>query len=75
MRRNHPEDYADYIQCCDIASFDIYPAGSFSDTFIPCGVHLYRIVSRWPGDTDGDGKVDLDDFTVLKQNFGIDTRP
>ncbi|HTA29059.1 MAG TPA: hypothetical protein VK731_01165, partial [Candidatus Cybelea sp.] len=24
-RRNHPEDYADYVKGCDIASFDIYP--------------------------------------------------
>jgi len=26
VRRNHPEDYPEYIQGCDIASFDIYPA-------------------------------------------------
>src|SRR5262245_27072321 len=26
VRRNHPEDYPQYIQGCDIASFDIYPA-------------------------------------------------
>jgi hypothetical protein len=26
VRRNHPEDYAEYVQGCDIASFDIYPA-------------------------------------------------
>ena len=26
VRRNHPEDYSKYIQGCDIASFDIYPA-------------------------------------------------
>lgn len=26
VRRNHPEDYPDYVQGCDIASFDIYPA-------------------------------------------------
>jgi hypothetical protein len=25
-RRNHPEDYPEYVQGCDIASFDIYPA-------------------------------------------------
>ena len=25
-RRNHPEDYAEYIRGCDIVSFDIYPA-------------------------------------------------
>jgi hypothetical protein len=26
VRTNHPEDYAEYVQGCDIASFDIYPA-------------------------------------------------
>jgi len=26
VRTNHPEDYPDYLQGCDIASFDIYPA-------------------------------------------------
>jgi hypothetical protein len=26
VRTNHPEDYADYVKGCDIASFDIYPA-------------------------------------------------
>jgi hypothetical protein len=25
-RTNHPEDYAEYVEGCDIASFDIYPA-------------------------------------------------
>ena len=25
VRRNHPEDYAEYVRGCDIASFDIYP--------------------------------------------------
>jgi hypothetical protein len=25
VRRNHPEDYPEYVQGCDIASFDIYP--------------------------------------------------
>jgi hypothetical protein len=26
VRTNHPEDYAAYVEGCDIASFDIYPA-------------------------------------------------
>lgn len=26
VRTNHPEDYPQYVQGCDIASFDIYPA-------------------------------------------------
>ena len=25
VRRNHPEDYPEYIQGCDVVSFDIYP--------------------------------------------------
>jgi hypothetical protein len=25
VRRNHPEDYPEYVKGCDIASFDIYP--------------------------------------------------
>lgn len=25
VRRNHPEDYSEYVKGCDIASFDIYP--------------------------------------------------
>jgi len=28
VRTNHPEDYPQYVQGCDIASFDIYPAVS-----------------------------------------------
>jgi len=28
VRTNHPEDYAEYVRGCDIASFDIYPAVS-----------------------------------------------
>jgi len=26
VRKNHPEDYSEYIKGCDITSFDIYPA-------------------------------------------------
>jgi hypothetical protein len=29
IRRNHPEDYAQYVKGCDIASFDIYPVVHF----------------------------------------------
>ena len=46
-------------------------AGWFTDDFDPYEVHLYRILSRFPGDTDGDGDVDLDDFVLLKQSFGL----
>lgn len=30
VRRNHPEDYPEYIKGCDIVSFDIYPASHSS---------------------------------------------
>ena len=53
VRRNHPEDYAEYIKGCDIASFDIYPvvhrneevAGKLE--FVPKGVERLR---RWSKD-------------------------
>ncbi len=44
--------------------------GQFADAFDPYEVHLYKILSRWPGDADGDSDVDLDDFALLKQHFG-----
>jgi hypothetical protein len=52
VRRNHPEDYAEYVKGCDIASFDIYPvvhdrpevAGKL--WFVPQGVA--RLV-QWAG--------------------------
>jgi hypothetical protein len=52
VRRNHPEDYVEYVKGCDIASFDIYPvvhdrpevAGKL--WFVPQGVE--RLV-RWAG--------------------------
>jgi len=31
-RVNHPEDYAEYLKACDIASFAIYPAASSNPT-------------------------------------------
>jgi hypothetical protein len=53
VRRNHPEDYADYLKGSDIASFDIYPvvhrneevAGKLE--FVPKGVERLR---RWSSD-------------------------
>ena len=52
VRRNHPEDYKEYVKGCDIASFDIYPA-VHSDAaiagkleFVPQGVD--RLV-QWAG--------------------------
>jgi hypothetical protein len=53
VRRNHPEDYAEYVQGCDIASFDIYPAcHDHPDVagklwFVADGVTRLR---KWAGD-------------------------
>jgi len=52
VRRNHPEDYPEYVKGCDIASFDIYPAvhdhaavaGKLE--FVAHGVERLR---RWAG--------------------------
>jgi hypothetical protein len=53
VRSNHPEDYPEYVQGCDIVSFDIYPvvhdheaiAGKLE--FVPHGVQRLR---RWSRD-------------------------
>lgn len=48
VRRNHPEDYAEYLRGCDIASFDIYPVVHDEPTvagkleFVPYGVTRLR---------------------------------
>jgi hypothetical protein len=53
VRRNHPEDYAEYVQGSDIASFDIYPAcHEHSDVagklwFVADGVTRLR---KWAGE-------------------------
>lgn len=53
VRRNHPEDYAEYAQGCDIASFDTYPAcHEHPDVagklwFVADGVTRLR---KWAGD-------------------------
>lgn len=52
VRTNHPEDYSEYVQGCDIASFDIYPvvhdhpdvAGKLE--FVPKGVTRLK---KWAG--------------------------
>ena len=52
VRTNHPEDYAAYLEGCDIASFDIYPAvhekaevaGRLE--FVPVGVDRLREWSK-----------------------------
>ena len=53
VRRNHPEDYPEYVKGCDIASFDIYPvvhdnrevAGKL--WFVANGVER---LAKWAGD-------------------------
>jgi hypothetical protein len=53
VRRNHPEDYPEYVKGCDIASFDIYPvvheskeiAGKLE--FVGKGVERLR---QWTGE-------------------------
>jgi hypothetical protein len=53
VRRNHPEDYAEYVKGCDIASFDIYPvvhdnkAVSGKLEFVANGVERLR---SWAGE-------------------------
>jgi hypothetical protein len=52
VRTNHPEDYPRYVQGCDIASFDIYPAVHSHPQvagklwFVARGV---KRLSRWAG--------------------------
>jgi hypothetical protein len=52
VRRNHPEDYAQYVQGSDIASFDIYPVVhdkpevSGKLWFVPQGVER---LAKWAG--------------------------
>src|SRR6185437_14968795 len=52
VRRNHPEDYPEYVKGCDIASFDIYPVVhekpevSGKLEFVGNGVERLR---RWAG--------------------------
>lgn len=54
VRRNHPEDYPEYLRGCDIASFDIYPAvHDHADVagkleFVPRGVERLR---QWSHDS------------------------
>lgn len=52
VRRNHPEDYPEYVKGCDIASFDIYPAVHDHPEvagklwYVPQGVERLK---RWAG--------------------------
>ncbi len=53
VRTNHPEDYAEYAQGCDVVSFDIYPAVHSTDTirgnlwYVAQGVSRLR---KWTAD-------------------------
>ena len=52
-RNHHPEDYPHYLEACDIASFDIYPAAHLDAEvmgnlwYVPLGVERLR---RWTRD-------------------------
>jgi hypothetical protein len=52
VRRNHPEDYSEYLKGCDIASFDIYPVNHDSKEvsgklwFVANGVER---LTKWSG--------------------------
>ncbi|MDG3005024.1 hypothetical protein [Paludisphaera mucosa] len=51
-RTNHPEDYPEYVEGCDVASFDIYPACHRDAPvagklwYVPLGVERLR---KWAG--------------------------
>ena len=52
IRRNHPEDYAEYVRGIDLASFDIYPVVHFSPAvagrlwFVPQRVRAVEQMGR-----------------------------
>ena len=52
VRTNHPEDYPEYLEGCDIASFDIYPVSHRDEAvagklwYVPRGVARLR---EWTG--------------------------
>ncbi len=56
VRTNHPEDYPLYVQGCDIASFDIYPATHSSPQVAGKLEYVARGVQRlveWTADRQG----------------------
>ncbi|MES2466430.1 MAG: hypothetical protein V4675_03940 [Verrucomicrobiota bacterium] len=56
VRRNHPEDYLEYVKGCDIASFDIYPAVHDSSEVAGKLEYVARGVERlaqWTGGKKG----------------------
>ena len=57
VRRNHPEDYPEYLKGCDIASFDIYPAVHDSPEIAGKLEFVARGVDRLVGWTRGEKPV------------------
>ena len=53
VRTNHPEDYPEYIQGCDIASFDIYPVTHDNPEVAGNLWYVARGVERLVGWADG----------------------
>ncbi|NLF32925.1 MAG: hypothetical protein GX591_18820 [Planctomycetes bacterium] len=58
------------------AGVDVGLTTDFDGTPVPQGgapdIGAFEYVVATPGDADGDGDVDLDDFVILKQTFGAD---
>jgi hypothetical protein len=57
VRRNHPEDYPEYLKGCDIASFDIYPAAHDSPEIAGKLEFVAQGVERLVGWTRGEKPV------------------
>ena len=57
VRTNHPEDYAEYVKGCDIASFDIYPAVHSKPQVAGKLWYVAKGVERLVGWTDGKKSV------------------
>lgn len=53
VRTNHPEDYAEYVKGCDIASFDIYPVVHSRPQIAGKLWYVARGVERLVGWTEG----------------------
>ncbi|MFO1499789.1 MAG: hypothetical protein U1G07_15580 [Verrucomicrobiota bacterium] len=54
VRRNHPEDYPEYVKGCDIASFDIYPVVHDSPEIagkLEMVAHGVERLGQWAGPT------------------------
>ncbi|NLF31884.1 MAG: hypothetical protein GX591_13475, partial [Planctomycetes bacterium] len=62
-------DYVDRWMVEEPTEYGTPSVGSCGSAFISALWDAYRWPSL-PGDADGNGHVDLDDFVILKNNFG-----